>query len=570
MLQELSIKNFAIIDDLRIQFSNGFSVLSGETGSGKSIIINAVNLLLGSRATTRLIRTGADQAELEALFAVLPGSLTAKIMHAQDHDASEGLLIRRIVSRNERHRVYINGRLSTMQALKDITYNIASISGQHAHQGLLKEDQQLLIIDQFGDLLPQRKQVFSCYHQILPLIKELEALEALKKMQGEHLDLLRFQQKEIQAAGITPGEDTQLEQEVQKLKHAETLYENTYHSLEMLYDSPGAVVEKLMEVGKGLDQISSIDGTLNQQKKALNDAAYNIEAVVEELRVYLQQIQPDEKRLETVEERLDMLRKMKRKYGGSLEDVQKREIEIEKELQQVQNISNKISETEKALLDLQKKAGKMSEDLSGKRHHAATRLSHRVEAELASLKMADTKFRITFSPIPADSGASTFLTQKNRMITEIGFDRVMFMIAPNVGEALKPMTEIASGGELSRIVLALKVILAGTESVATVVFDEVDAGIGGEVAEVVGKKLDQLARVHQIICITHLPQIAKFASHHFRISKHVTAGRTETAIEQLDDKARIHEIARMLGGEKITPKTLAHAKEMVERVTPER
>jgi DNA repair protein RecN (Recombination protein N) len=565
MLQEISIKNFAIINDLRIHFSDGFSVLSGETGSGKSIIINAVNLLLGSRTTAGLIRTGEDQAELEALFVILPESPTAKMMHEQEVDASEGLLIRRIISRNERHRVYINGRLSTMQTLKDITQNIASISGQHAHQGLLREDQQLLIIDQFGDLLSLRRQVFSCYHQILPLIKELEALNDLKKRQGEHLDLLRFQQKEIQAAGILPGEEIQLEQEAQKLKYAETLYDRIYNSLEMLYDAPGAVVERLMEVSKGIDQISSIDNTLRPQTKALNDATYNIEAVVEELRVYLQQIQPDEKRLESIEERLDMLRKLKRKYGGTLEAVQQRGTAIKEELQQVQNISEKISETEKTLLSLQNKAGQLSAELSAKRHDAATRLSRKVEAELASLKMANTKFMISFDPILADSGASTFLMQKNRMITESGFDRVMFMIAPNLGEALKPMSEIASGGELSRIVLALKVILAGTEAVETVVFDEVDAGIGGEVAEVVGKKLDQIAKIHQIICITHLPQIAKFARHHFRISKHVRAGRTETDIEELGNEERIHEIARMLGGEKITPKTIAHAREMMER-----
>jgi DNA repair protein RecN (Recombination protein N) len=563
MLQELSIKNFAIIDDLRIQFSNGFSLLSGETGSGKSIIINAVNLLLGSRASTKLIRTDADQAELEALFAVQPESVTAERMKAKDIDPAEDLMIRRIISRTDRHRVYINGRLSTMQVLKDITRNMASISGQHAHQGLLKEDRQLLIIDQFGGLLPLREKLFSCYHRILPLINELTALEAMQKRQGEHLDLLQFQQKEIQNAGITLGEDQQLEQEAQKLKHAEQLYEGVYNSLETLYDAPGAVVERLMEVSKSIDQIASIDSTLNQQTKALNDVTYNIEAVVEDLRVYLKQIQPDEKRLETIEARLDTLRKLMRKYGGSLEAVQKRESDIEHELQDVENISDTISETKKALQDLQKQAAQWSEELSQKRRRTATRLSREVEAELASLKMARTKFKVNFDPIPADSGTSTFLRLENRQITETGFDRIIFVIAPNVGETLKPMSDIASGGELSRIVLALKVILAGTESVSTVVFDEVDAGIGGEVAEVVGKKLQKLADVHQVICITHLPQIAKFARHHFRISKHVRAGRTKTAIEQLGKEERIREIARMLSGEKITPKTLAHAEELI-------
>jgi len=563
MLQELSIKNFAIIDDLRIRFSDGFTVLSGETGSGKSIIINAVNLLLGSRATPQLIRTGADQAELEVLFAVMPESHAAKRMNDQNLDAADGLLIRRIISKNDRHRVYINNRLSTMQALKDITQNIASISGQHAHQGLLKEDQQLRIIDQFGDLLALRGRVYDYYHQITPLIKERESLEALKNKQQEHRDLLAFQLKEIQDAGLTPGEDLQLEQEAQKLRHAETLYESVYSSLETLYDAPGAVVEKLMEVGKGIDQVSSIDHALAKQKNALNDAAYTVEAVVEELRAYLKQIQMDEKRLEEVEARLDMLRRLKRKYGGSLDAVKARAAAIEKELQEVQNLSDKIIDVENRLAALHHAAGKTVEELSLKRQEAAGRLSRRAEAELASLKMVHTKFRIAFDPIPADANTSPYLVQQLRMITDNGVDRVTFMIAPNVGEALKPMSDIASGGELSRIVLALKVILAGTESVETVVFDEVDAGIGGEVAEVVGKKLDQLAQTHQIICITHLPQIAKFAGHHFRITKHVRAGRTETSLERLHHEARVREIARMLSGEKITSKTLAHAREMV-------
>jgi DNA repair protein RecN (Recombination protein N) len=258
-----------------------------------------------------------------------------------------------------------------------------------------------------------------------------------------------------------------------------------------------------------------------------------------------------------------MLRRLKRKYGGSLDAVKARAAAIEKELQEVQNLSDKIIDVENRLAALHQAAGKTVEELSLKRQEAAGRLSRRAEAELASLKMVHTKFRIAFDPIPADANTSPYLVQQLRMITDNGVDRVTFMIAPNVGEALKPMSDIASGGELSRIVLALKVILAGTESVETVVFDEVDAGIGGEVAEVVGKKLDQLAQTHQIICITHLPQIAKFAGHHFRITKHVRAGRTETSLERLHHEARVREIARMLSGEKITSKTLAHAREMV-------
>jgi DNA repair protein RecN (Recombination protein N) len=563
MLQELSIKNFAIIDDLRIRFSDGLIVLSGETGSGKSIIINAVNLLLGSRASAQLIRTGAEQAELEALFQVAPNSRAARRMQQQDFDPAEGLLIRRIISRNDRHRVYINGRISTMQVLKEMTQNLASISGQHAHQGLLREDRQLLIIDQFGELLPIRRRVKAYHQQIAPLVIELESLMTLKNKQSDHMDLLQFQQKEILAAGITPGEDAKLEQEAQMLKHAETLYECVHNSLETLYDAPGAVVEKLMEVSKDISRIVSIDATLKDQATALNDAAFALEALVDDLRSYSEHIQMDEKRLETVEARLDALNKLKRKHGGSLDAVLARGEAIQTELQTVENLSDQIAGVEKALSELQEKASNACEELSAKRHTAAEQLCKKAEKELASLKMETTTFSVMFDSVAADRQANPYLVWQNRLMTESGMDRAAFMIAPNVGEALKPMADIASGGELSRIVLALKVILAGTESVETIVFDEVDAGIGGEVAAVVGKKLNQLSKTHQVICITHLPQIAKFARHHFRIDKKIRAGRTTATIEQLDSESRIQEIARMLGGEKITAKTLAHAKELV-------
>lgn len=563
MLQELSIKNFAIIDDLRIRFSDGLIVLSGETGSGKSIIINAVNLLLGSRASTQLIRTGAEQAELEALFEIVPKSRAARRMQQQDFDPAEGLLIRRIISRNDRHRVYINGRLSTMQALKEMTQNLASISGQHAHQGLLKEDRQLRIIDQFGELLSIRRRVQEYHQQIMPLIEELASLIALKNRQSDHVDLLQFQQKEIQAAGITPGEDAKLEQEAQMLKHAETLYECVHNSLEMLYDAPGAVVEKLMAVGKDMDRFASIDVSLKDQADVLKNAAFAIEALVDDLRSYAQHIQMDEQRLETVQARLDALNKLKRKYGDSLEAVLARGESIQTELQTVENLSEQIAKVEKTLSELQKKAGNACEELSARRHTAAEQLCREAEKELASLKMETTTFSVRFDTVAADNQANPYLVWQNRLMTESGMDRAAFMIAPNVGEALKPMADIASGGELSRIVLALKVILAGTESVETIVFDEVDAGIGGEVAAVVGKKLNHLSKTHQVICITHLPQIAKFARHHFRIDKKVCAGRTATTIEHLNSESRIQEIARMLGGEKITAKTLAHAKELV-------
>ena len=565
MLKELSIRNFAIIDDLQIAFADGLTVLSGETGAGKSIILNAVNLLLGTRASAELVRTGAEKAELEALFRISSDSSVARIMSDNGYDPAEGLLIRRLISRSDSNRVYINGRLSTISLLTTITENLASISGQHAHQGLLKEDQHLLILDRFGGLMTLRRQVFEVYHQILPLIDGLLRLESVRQRQDEHLELLEFQKKEITTADLASGEDEKLEQERLRLKNAELLYQTVYGSIEELYGAAGSVMERLLEVKKNLESAGRIDSQLKSLAESLASASYQIEDLTDELRTHLNLIQIDDQRLEAVEERLDTVNKLKRKYGGSLQAVSAQLETIEDELLRVENISTQIREIEEKLEKLHETLTRRALELSRKRAKTAKNLGLKVAAELGSLKMPQTEFQTVLHPVAADEKTNAYLTTKEYMITETGIDRATFMIAPNPGEALKPLASIASGGELSRVVLALKAILAATDAVETIVFDEVDAGIGGGTAEVVGRKLSELAGHHQVICITHLPQIAKFGEHHFSISKHVMNGRTVTTIQPLEKEDRHREIARMLGGEKITQTTLDHAREMLEK-----
>ena len=564
MLQELSIRNFAIIDDLQISFSDGLTILSGETGAGKSIIINAVNLLLGSRANAGLIRTGSETAELEAVFKIAKLSTIAGIMEKNGYDSEEGLLIRRIISRKNRHRIYINGRLATIQQLNLITENLASISGQHAHQGLLKEEYQLTIIDQIGGLIPLRDEVSRCFHEIVPLIKSLKDLKTKKDRQAEHVKLLEFQQKEIRQASITSGEDTALEQERIRLKNGEELFQTVRSSVEALYSEQGAAVERLIEVKKDLEKASRIDTELTSKAESIAGAAFHLEDIAEELRTYLRNIQIDEGRLEVVETRLDTLVKLKRKYGKSLEDVLLHLESIGHELSGIDNLSENIVDTQERLSILHHKLIKLAKELSTKRKKTAINLAKKVKKELATLNMSQTKFQISFRTISGPENTDPYLTTKGNAVNETGIDSITFLIAPNVGESLKPLFSIVSGGELSRVVLALKAILAKTEAVETIIFDEVDAGIGGGVAEVVGKKLSSLARHHQIICITHLPQIAKFGDYHFSISKHVSRGRTKTTINRLNEKERVKEIARMLGGEKITRATIDHAHEMLD------
>lgn len=563
MLKELSIKNFAIIDDLRIRFSDGLTIFSGETGAGKSIIINAINLLLGGRASAKLIRTGARSAELEALFWFKDSRSVANALQAHGHEASDELLIRRTISANDRHRIYINERLATIGLLNTLTQNLASISGQHAHQGLLKEEQQLLLLDRFGELMPLREKVRRCFHEMLPLIDALDRLTRRQQRQHEHVELLSFQKNEIRQAAVTPGEDKTLEQERSRLKNSESLSLTVHDTIAQLYSCDGAVVERLTELKKNIEKAAGLDSQLTAVSKSLADASFLLEDIVTALRNYFKTIRIDPARLEDVEARMDILQRLKRKYGGSLESVLEHLAAIEEELFTTENVAAEIKNTTRTLEALHERLAALAAELASERKATAKQMATRVEKELASLKMDHTRFSLTFRPIPKDNAASRYLSVGNSGIAETGTERICFMIAPNVGEAPKPLADIASGGELSRVVLALKAILARIASVETVVFDEVDAGIGGGVAEVVGKKLLALAAYHQIICITHLPQIAKFGDHHYRISKHISGGRTRTTIQPLDDNERLTEMARMLGGVKMTRAVLDHASEML-------
>jgi DNA repair protein RecN (Recombination protein N) len=323
-------------------------------------------------------------------------------------------------------------------------------------------------------------------------------------------------------------------------------------------------VERLVDIRKRLEQAGRIDPQLTGRAQSLADSAYQIEDSVAELRAYLKSVELDENRLEAVEERLDTVNRLKRKYGGSLEAVLETLAGIASDLDGIEHIGERIESLKSKIDRLQQQLGHQAMQLSEKRRRWAQKLSRKIAAELKTLKMPNTSFEVMLRRTPADPGNRSQLSVDGRVVDESGMDQAVFMIAPNVGEALKPLASIASGGELSRVVLAVKSILARTGSVETVVFDEVDAGVGGGTAEVVGRKLADLARYHQVICITHLPQIARFATHHFRITKNVVNGRTRTEIAALDSQDQVEEIARMLGGEKITRATLAHAREMLE------
>ncbi|MGD9972146.1 MAG: DNA repair protein RecN [Desulfatirhabdiaceae bacterium] len=564
MLQELSIKNFAIIDDLHIDFSKGLTILTGETGAGKSIIIQAVNLILGSRADSGMIRTGADTAELEAFFDIRPQSATSTVMETFGFDASEGLLIRRILSTTDRHRIYINGRISTLQILSAITEHLASISGQHAHQLLLREDRHLLFLDAFAGLTNLRNQVHEAYHQLIPILKRRKDLKLLQASQASQIDFLTHQQKEITQAGIQPEEDTLLEQERVRLKNRETIFQAIHHGIESLYSGENAVFDRLSSLEKTFDRIQALDTAFNPIHQKMSDAIFLIEDIYADLSKRLGDTPADDSRLEEVESRLDLLNRLKRKYGGSISAVFQRLHAIGQDLSQIENVDADILTLQSEIESLRRHLIDLSTRLSAAREEAARVLADKIVQELSELKMNNSRFQILLKPISADGDCDPELHWKDRVIRDSGWERALFMMAANTGESLKPLAAIASGGELSRVVLGLKAILAETESVETVIFDEVDAGIGGAVADVVGKKLVELSRQYQVICITHLPQIARFGQNHFSIIKQQIDGRTLTTIQPLTESGRVMEIARMLGGENLTQTTIDHAREMLQ------
>lgn len=562
MLSELAIRNFAIIDDIRIRFADGMTVMTGETGAGKSIIINAVNLLLGSRAATRMIRTGCDLAEVEALFHPPQASPSAKRMQAHDMDPAEGLLIRRVIAANGNHRVYINGRLATAQLLSDLTGQLANIAGQHAHQRLLDETLHLEMLDQYAGLVPLRTQYQEGYAAITALLSERSALVRKKSTFEKEAELYAFQSNEIREADLHPGEGEALESERQRLRHSEALFGSLGGIVEGLYAAEGSVTEQLSAMRKELERACTIDESLSDAGTMAEDLGFRCEDLAERLRQYLDTLEVNPARLDAVEERLHLIGKLKKKYGATIEEILAHQEWLCAQTRDFASIDATISDLDRSLANSHKALVATANTLSEKRKTAAKKLGKAVEKELSDLKMEGTRFRVGLTKAETRP-SSSWLMDGETPLTEWGREIALFLIAPNVGETEKPLAKIASGGELSRIVLALKVILAKTEAVSTVVFDEADAGIGGSVAEAVGRKMHTLSASCQVICITHLAQIAKFGDHHFHIAKQVAHGRTRTAITPLSSDDRPEELARMIGGEAISETTLEHARELL-------
>lgn len=562
MLVQLTISNFAIIGHLETYFTPGLNILSGETGAGKSIIINAVNLILGGRASSDLIRSGEEEARVEAVFEIPEDHAVNGLLSDLGFSRGRELMIRRTISREGRNRITINDCMATLQMLSRVGTMLISISGQHENQLLLRPENHLYLLDHFGGLSEDRKRLSDAFNSYQSLREDMKKLEKEIEAWDERQELARFQEQEIEMAQLFPGEDAELEQERRRLRHAEEVLQIVNDTYEILYERENAVVSALAHCLKGLERGAEVDKRLAGVKDALSNVRIELEEAAFDLRDFQGSIIVDPEMLERVEERIQLINRLKRKYGSTIEEILDFRDSLSKSVSSLEERRRELSEMGLRMEELIKRLHLRAIELSEKRREVAKHMEQAVEEELRLLDMAGTVFHVKFQGLESLKGDPRDLVSGH--LRSDGYDNLEFMLSPNVGEELKPLSRIASGGELSRIMLALKTILARTGSIETVVFDEVDSGIGGATAEVVGEKLRALARYHQVLCITHLPQIASKGNTHFLVRKEVVEGRTQTTIAKLkDEEERVREIARLLGGKVVSRRALAHAREML-------
>ena len=545
MIRFLAIRNLAVIESVAVDFEQSFNILTGETGAGKSILVEAVGLLLGGRATQDLIRTGEDVATVEAIF--------------ETEDGSE-LIVRREIMSQGRSRAFINGALATAAALKDLSNRLVELHGQQEHQQLLDPTQHLALLDSWAGLVASRTHVAAAFATVRGLRVQLDRLRMDDRERAARLDLVEFQLNELQKANLVAGEDESLIADRQLLRSADTIQRLCGESYAELYDNEASALSALGHVWKRVGELAAIDPRFAPYLDARDDIKAQLEDLAFTLRDVAGGIDLSPGRLQQVEDRLALIERLKRKHGGSLEEALAHRAMLEAEHQALTGGQSSIAEIEQQLAGAGRAFLAAAKDLSEARRAAASTFARAIEAELAELAMEHTKF-----------DARLVTSEAEGQWTEAGIDTGEFFLSPNVGEDLRPLARIVSGGELSRVMLALKTLsVSAADASKTLIFDEVDAGIGGRVATVVGQKLASLGDRFQVLCITHLPQIAACGRTHFLIEKLSNGRRTMTGVSQLKGDERVAEIARMMGGAAAGEKAMESARELLDQSGPQK
>jgi DNA repair protein RecN (Recombination protein N) len=552
MLQELVVENYAVVERLRIHFHAGLNLLTGETGSGKSIVVDALGLLLGGRASADMVRTGESRARVAGIFDVRDHTPIRRLLEPSGLEIEDGeLLVEREILAGGKSRAFVGSRPVAVSLLKELAPHLADIHGQHDQQLLFLADAQRDMLDAFAGHRDLSDRLAALYHQWRAASAELEELERSDQEKLRLLDLWSFQRKEIESAALQPEEDVALENERRVLQNVLRLEEAATAAYTAVYDGPESAVSLTRAAARRVEELCRIDSSLEGLREYLKAADLSLQEVSYALRDYLGRLEANPGRLEEIETRLAALDRLKRKYGQSIAEVLAFLEEVRRQIAAVEHTGERIEELRQAQRRLAADFEKLAAELTARRAAAARKLEKRVEAELAQLAMEGTVFRVAIAPLAWSAH---------------GADRVEFLVSPNLGEEPRPLEKVASGGEISRIALALKTCLAapGAGPLRTLVFDEVDAGVGGSAAEGVGRRLKKLSGANQVLCVTHLPQIASFADHHYLVEKRESRGRTEAVVEELDAAGRTREVGRMLSGQKLTPEALKHAEQLIK------
>jgi DNA repair protein RecN (Recombination protein N) len=552
MLVELAVEQIAIIDRLSLRFEPGLNVLTGETGAGKSILIDALSLALGERAEAEMLRAGAERAQVTAVFDVSASPRLIARIQELGVVPEEGLLyLTRELFAGGRSQARINARPVPVATLKAVGDLLVDLHGQHQHQSLFHTSEQMRFLDEWcgQEVLRRKAELGECVREMRALQRELSTLQADARERAHLLDLYTFQKQEIEQAHLTPSEEEELLAEERRLAHAEKLFASAETAYGLLTAGEPAAADLLAQAVRTLEEVVPVDADLQPLVENLQNALYAVQDAAADLRAYRDRVEFHPERLNEVQERLHLIRTLKRKYGDTVEAVLDYLREVTEKMQRLQGGEERAEELMSALQQAEQRAQNLAQELSRLRREGARCFEQAVAQELVELAMPRARFEVKLTPKPLESD---------------GVDAVEFLFAPNPGEPPRPLSKIASGGELSRVMLAIKSVLAGVEDVPTLVFDEIDIGIGGRTAGVVGQKLHSLSQQRQILCITHLPQIASRARAHLLIEKREAEGRTVTAVTPVEGEARVREIARMLGdtGES----ALRHAREMLETV----
>jgi len=555
MIKSLRIKNLATIEDLEVELKKGFSILTGETGAGKSIIIDSIRLILGEKATTDIIRTGKNETSVETIFSLPPKS---EILKNLGVDESEEIFLHRKIFKKGTGRGYINGTLVPLKKFSQLKEDMVDILGQNDHIFLRKTEYQLGYLDHYSGTISLRNKVSEGARNIRKIQKEINELKEKKKQREQKLDYLEYQVNEIEKAQLQPGEEEELRRERDLLKNAEKISSCIKNSLALTYEKEESLSSLLSQLEKDVKLLSDFNQEFKPMLDNINQFSIFMKEFNEDLLKFKENYMGAPEKLENIEERLSQIENLKRKYGKTLKDVFEYLERSKQELSELSSAHVKTSELRQQLESEYKNYQKISVQLSKLRKKGAKALEKQVEQEIKSLGMEKARFKIKFTSHP-------FSSEDLEDLNDLGSEEIEFMISPNPGEKIRPLRKIASGGELSRLMLALKTISKNPEKLKTMIFDEIDSGIGGKTAEFVGQKLKNLEAQNQVLCITHLPQIASFASHHYRIEKKVKKNRTFTSIKELNKQERIQEIARLLAGSHITKASLQNAREMLEK-----